>query len=277
MISNGNYYLDDLLKECSLYLPRMNIREICSICWSINKLQLYKYRRGELLTQRCIETLLIHQDLNKIRNNNIKLEYIRHGLELMYNSGQINNELIGKHCNQLPQISMISVDRDANSRIHDKCIDLVIISETIGILVINHGNDMFFLMWHTSYKRILYHKHHKSKNVFFKWFIKYMKYSSNCDKLGFNYQLILLDNDLFNILTRQQDGQGNQVEINPLHIANIVNSIAQCVNCNDLLTQSNLFDIGSAGAADSKEEEDKKSKVMMKLFLIFLKMHYKKI
>ena len=56
MISDDDYYLDDLSEESTLYLPRMNRREIC-ICWSINKLESYQSSRGELLTQLCIETL----------------------------------------------------------------------------------------------------------------------------------------------------------------------------------------------------------------------------
>ena len=147
MISSDNYYLDD----CSLFLPRMDIREICNICRSINKLQLYQCRRDDLLTQLYIDTLSTYPDLNKMHNRNIELEYIRHGLELMYNSKQIDNELISKHCNQIIQMSMISLDSDANSRMRDKYIDLVIVSETIGIFVISHGNDVFLVMWHASY------------------------------------------------------------------------------------------------------------------------------
>ena len=135
MVSNDNYYLDDLLEEFRLYLPRVNIREIYNICWSINKVELYKCTRRELFAQLCIEALSIHSDSNRICNTNI---------ELMYNLGQIDDELIGKHCNQLIQMQMISVESDANGRIRDKCIDFVIVSETFGKLVINHGNDMLF-------------------------------------------------------------------------------------------------------------------------------------
>ena len=259
MISNDNYYLDDLLEERSLYLPGMNICEIYNICGSINKLELYKCRCGELLTQLYIETLSIHPDLNK-------LEYIRHGLE-MCTSGQIDNELIRKHYNQLIQMSMISVESEANSSIRDKCIDLVI-SDTIGKLVINHGNDMFFSncgilrtqLVHSLLKHFVRKEFYNTSAINEKmWFLNslssIMKYSSNCNTLGCNYQLRLLDNNLFNILDRQEDGQGNQVEINPLHIACIANLIAQCVNCNHWLTQSNLFDIGSAGSEKEDEEQ----------------------
>ena len=205
IISDDNYYLQDLSEECSFYLPRMNIREIC-ICWSINKLELYQSSCGELLTQLCIETLSTHQSLKKIHNSNIESEYVRHGLELMYNSGQIDNELISKHCNELIQ-TMISIESEANSRIRDKYIDL----DTIGNIVINHGNDTCFSNCcivrtqpvHSLSKHFVGERSYNTSTINEKmWFLNgesnIMKFSSSFGTLGFNYKLRLLDNDLFN-------------------------------------------------------------------------------
>ena len=277
MISNDNYYLDDLLEECSSYLPQINIRKIYNISWSITKIELHECSRYECLTQLCFETLSIHPKLNKIRKSNIELEYIRHGCQLMYDSGQIDNELISQRCNQLTQMSMISIESDAHSRIRDNCIDLVIISATIDKLVINQRNDMFFsddgaqlvysLLKHFVGKEFSNTSAINGKIWFLNGFSNIMKYSSSCGQLRFNYELRILDKTL----TRQEDGQGNHVEIDPLHVASMV----QCVNRNDLLIQSNLFDVdsGTAGSEGEKEDEEQGND---RTILIFLKMYYKK-